>query len=102
MPWTTTQEVDRFLDRAAPFLVEDVVANNVLLTEAHFWSRIGAGTVDACFGWWEDDGLVAAAFVLLPDHPVICSPLPRSAAAAFQTRCPTQIAWASTPLTSVP
>ncbi|TQM64238.1 hypothetical protein [Humibacillus xanthopallidus] len=88
MPWTTTREVDRFLDRAAHFLAEDVVANNALLTEAHFWSRLPGGTDDACFGWWEKDDVVAAAFVLLPDHPVLCSPLHRSAASGLPAAVP--------------
>lgn len=88
MPWTTTREVDEFLGRAGDFLAADVVANNALLTEAHFWSRLPDSTDDASFGWWVDDGGVAAAFVLLPDHPVLCSHLGESAAAALPAAVP--------------
>lgn len=87
MSWTTTRDVDRFLERAADFLAEDVVANNALLTEARFWSRLPDGGDGACFGWWEQD-TVAGAFVLLPDHPVLCSPLQRSAASELPAALP--------------
>lgn len=87
MPWRATTEVDLFLTEAEPFLVRDAVANNTLLTEAHFWARL-PGAEGGLFGWWRERGEVEAAFVLLPDHPMLCSPLPRPAAAGLATAVP--------------
>jgi hypothetical protein len=71
----TTTDVERFLEEAGSFLVADAVANAVLLTEAGFWSRLGDPVPAATFGWWADAGVTEGAFVHLPDHPVLCSPL---------------------------
>ena len=71
----TTTEVDGFLAKARPFLVADPVANNVLLTEAHFWWRLPQPVPGARFGWWAEDGEANGAFVHIPEHPLVCSPL---------------------------
>src|SRR3954452_16516806 len=78
--WVTTTEVDHFLAEAGQFLESDAVANNALLTEARFWSRLPGEPVEGRFGWWLERSEVQAAFVHLPDHAVICSRLGRSAA----------------------
>jgi hypothetical protein len=75
MSWTTTTDVDLFLAEAEPFLAADPVANNVLLTEARFWQRLSDRTPPARFGWWSQDGATRSAFLHLPDHPPLCSPL---------------------------
>lgn len=82
MAWQTTADVAAFLASAGRFLESDPVRNNALLTEALFWrwlSGVGGGR----FGVWEQDGAVHAAFVELPDHPVLCSPLTDEATAAL-------------------
>src|SRR3954454_18547200 len=81
VPWVITTEVDQFLAKAGQFLESDAVANNALLTEARFWSRLPGEPVGGFFGWWVEGSEVEAAFVHLPDHAVICSRLSRSAAA---------------------
>jgi len=81
VPWVITTEVDQFLAKAGQFLESDAVANNALLTEARFWSRLPSEPVGGFFGWWVEGSEVEAAFVHLPDHAVICSRLSRSAAA---------------------
>lgn len=58
-----------------PFLASDPVANTVLLTEAHFWSRLSDPQPGARFGLWSEDGGPNSAFVHIPDHAPICSPL---------------------------
>jgi hypothetical protein len=88
VPWVTTTDVDRFLAEAGQFLVSDAVANNALLTEARFWSRLSGAAVDGTFGWWVEAGEVEAAFVNLPDHPVICSLLTPSSAAGLAGAVP--------------
>lgn len=75
MTWATTSHVDRFLAQAERFLAADPVANSVLLTEAHFWRRLPEPEPGARFGWWAQRDDVRAAFVHLPDHPVLLSPL---------------------------
>ena len=88
MPWVRTTDVDRLLVEAGHFLGGNVVANNALLTEARFWSGLPDRSADGVFGWWVGEHGVEAAFVHLPDHPVICSPLSRSAAAAVADAVP--------------
>ncbi len=55
----------------------------MLLTEAHFWARLPDPPPGARFGWWTEDDEASAAFVQVPDHPVITSPLHAAAAAAL-------------------
>jgi hypothetical protein len=88
VPWVTTNEVDRFLAEAGRFLESDAVANNALLTEARFWSRLPGEPVGGLFGWWVEGSEVKAALVRLPDHAVICSRLTRSAAADLPDAVP--------------
>jgi hypothetical protein len=73
--WVTTAEAARFLADAEPFLLSDPVANNVLLTEARFWSWLPDPAPGACFGWWADANGTHGAFVDIPDHAPVCSPL---------------------------
>jgi hypothetical protein len=75
MTWVTTTDVDRFLAEAGPFLASDPVANNVLLTEASFCSWLPDPVPGARFGWWVEGDLVRGAFIDLPDHATVCSPL---------------------------
>lgn len=75
MTWVTTADVGHFLRHAEPLLAADPVANSVLLTEARFWSRLSVPEPGAVFGWWAEDGSARAAFVYIPDHSVLCSPL---------------------------
>lgn len=75
MTWMTTTEVGRFLAEGMPFLAADPVANTVLLTEAHFWWRLSGPVPGARFGWWVEGDRAQGAFVQVPDHAVICSPL---------------------------
>lgn len=51
------------------------MANNVLLTETHFWWRLAQPVPGARFGWWAEGGKVNGAFVHIPEHPLICSHL---------------------------
>ena len=83
MTWEATTEVGRFLAHAGSFLDADPVANNVLLTEARFWSRLSSPAPGARFGWWIEGEEVSAAFVQIPDHATVCSPLPASSAASL-------------------
>ncbi len=75
MPWLTTTDAGRFLARAESFLVSDPVANNALLTEARFWARLSDAAPGARFGWWDHEGGPQGAFVDIPDHVPLCSPL---------------------------
>lgn len=75
MPWVTTTDAGRFLSQAGSFLVSDPVANNALLTEARFWVRLSAPAPGARFGWWTDEAGTGGAFVDIPDHVPLCSPL---------------------------
>jgi hypothetical protein len=78
--WVTTANVDLFLDEAEPLLAADPVANSMLLTEARFWSRLSVPKPPASFGWWTENGRAQAAFVHIPDHAAICSPLTAASA----------------------
>jgi hypothetical protein len=71
----TTTEVSRFLAEAELFLVSDPVANTVLLTEGRFWSWLPDPVPGARFGWWVEGSVVHGAFVYIPGHAPICSPL---------------------------
>lgn len=82
MTWHATTQVERFLAAAGPLLESDPVSNNALLTEASFWSRLGEQEPAARFGWWAPDR-PRAAWVHLPDHPVLCSPLPEASLAGL-------------------
>ncbi|MFC4783394.1 hypothetical protein ACT8ZV_02900 [Nocardioides sp. MAHUQ-72] len=81
MTWVTTSDAARFLAGAGPFLVSDPVANNALLTEASFWAQLPDPAPGARFGWWAEGGETGGAFVDIPDHPVLCSPLGAAAVA---------------------
>lgn len=83
MTWSTTPLVDEFLAEAGPYLTADPVANCVLLTEAHFWSRLPEKLPGASFGWWSEGGQVRGACALLPGHSALFSPLPPSAVTAM-------------------
>ena len=83
MSWETTPDVDLFLAETEALLTADPVANSVLLTEARFWSRLSNRESGARFGWWSEEGTAGAAFVHLPDHAAICSPLTLAAAASL-------------------
>jgi hypothetical protein len=73
--WVTTADVDQFLTETDALLAADPVANSMLLTEARFWSRLSVPEPAASFGWWTEHGRAQAAFVHIPDHAAICSPL---------------------------
>jgi hypothetical protein len=73
--WVTTAEAGRFLAEAEPFLLSDPVANNVLLTEARFWLWLSDPAPGARFGWWAEGNGTHGAFVDIPDHAPVCSPL---------------------------
>jgi hypothetical protein len=73
--WVTTAEAGRFLAEAEPFLLSDPVANNVLLTEARFWLWLSDPAPGARFGWWAEGNGTHGAFVDIPDHTLVCSPL---------------------------
>ena len=75
MTWVTTSDAGRFLAQADSFLVADPVANNALLTEARFWVRLSDPAPGARFGWWVHEGEARGAFVEIPDHVTVCSPL---------------------------
>ncbi len=75
MTWVTTGEVGRFLAEAQRFLVSDPVANNIVLTEARFWAWLSSPAPGARFGWWAEGGGTHGAFVDIPDHAPVCSPL---------------------------
>lgn len=80
MTWVTTADLDQFLAETESFLAADPVANSMLLTEAWFWSRLSVPEPGASFGWWTESGRAHAAFVHIPDHATICSPLTPAAA----------------------
>jgi hypothetical protein len=73
--WMTTDEAGRFLAAAEPFLRSDPVANNGLLTEARFWMWLSDPAPGARFGWWADGSGIGGAFVEIPGHVPVCSPL---------------------------
>lgn len=83
MTWTTTQDAATFLDAAGPHLAGDRVAHDPLLTEADHWAALDPPRGGGLFGWWEQKGSVASAFVLLPDHPLLCSRLTGEQAVAL-------------------
>jgi hypothetical protein len=85
MTWLATTDVGRFLAQAGPFLGSDPVANTALLTEARFWLRLSHPVSAARFGWWVEDGQAHAAFVHIPDHALICSPLSPASVADLPT-----------------
>jgi hypothetical protein len=84
----TTTNVADFLRVAGRFLENAAVVNNVLLTEAHFWSSLPEHADEGHFGWWVGERDVEAAFVHLPDHPVVCSPMDQPAAASLADALP--------------
>jgi len=86
--WETTTDVGRFLAAAEPFLALDPVANNMLLTEARFWSRLSDPPGVARFGWWAETSEASAAFVHIPDHAPLCSPLSDASAALLPEELP--------------
>ena len=89
MRWASTTAVDRFLAAAGRFLESDPVGNNALLTEAHFCSRLPSAQVGASFGWRvQESGAIDAAYVDLPDHALICSPMSPAAAAELPGAVP--------------
>lgn len=102
MTWVTTTEVGRFVAEGMPFLASDPVANNVLLTEAHFWRRLANPASGARFGWWAELGEVSAAFVHIPDHVVVCSPLSPVSVAGLPGVLATPPTWGSRPETWPP
>lgn len=57
------------------------MANTVLLTEAHFWGQLSDPPPGARFGLWSADGKAHGAFVHIPHHAPICSPLSRASIA---------------------
>ncbi len=73
--WVTTTEVGRFLGEVGPFLASDPIANTVLLTEACFWRRLSNPAPGARFGWWVEGNDAHGAFVHIPNHAPVCSPL---------------------------
>lgn len=73
--WVTTSDAGLFLAEAHSFLAADPVANNALLTEARFWVQLSDPPPGARFGWWVDEGEARGAFVEIPDHVPVCSPL---------------------------
>jgi hypothetical protein len=79
--WLTTTDAGRFLVAAEGFLLRDVVANNAVLTEARFWSSLSQPPPGARFGWWTDASGTQGAFVQIPEHMPICSPLTPAAIA---------------------
>jgi hypothetical protein len=84
--WVTTAETDRFLVEAQPFLHSDPVANNVLLTEARFWSWLSEPSPEARFGWWAEASGTRGAFVEIPGHAPVCSPLSAASLAELATQ----------------
>lgn len=86
MTWVTTEEAGRFLAEAQPFLYSDPVANNVLLTEARFWSWLSEPPQEARFGWWAEAGGIRGAFVEIPGHAPVCSPLSVASIAELATQ----------------
>jgi hypothetical protein len=84
--WVTTAEVDRFLAAAEPFLISDPVANTLLLTEARFWSWFSDPGPVARFGWWTEGTEAQSAFVHIPEHAPICSPLRAASIAELPDR----------------
>jgi hypothetical protein len=88
MGWVTTTDVGEFLAVAGPFLDADPVANTALLTEAHFWSQLSERVPAARFGWYAEATEVLAAFVDIPNHPPICSPLSTEAIADLPRHLP--------------
>ena len=83
MTWLTTTDAGRFLAASEAFLLHDVVATHALLTEARFWDSLSPPPSGARFGWWADSGGTQGAFVQIPDHTPICSPLTPAAIAAL-------------------
>lgn len=81
MTWLTTTDAGRFLAAAETFLLKDVVVNNALVTEARFWSSLSQPPPGARFGWWTDASGTHGAFVQIPEHLPICSPLTPAAIA---------------------
>ncbi len=81
MPWETTADVGEFLAKSGPFLGSDPVANNVLLTEAHFWQWLANPAPGDRFGWWAEGDQVHSAYLQILGHDPICSSLTCPAAA---------------------
>lgn len=83
MGWSTTADAAAFLRAAGPFLSADRLGHDPLLTEADFWSWLRPRPDGGLFGWWAHEDEVVAAFVFLPEHPVLCSRMTSPQAAAL-------------------
>jgi GNAT superfamily N-acetyltransferase len=83
MAWETTPDIERFVERAGPFLRSRPVEHTVPLTvvEALRAHRVGDG---ARLGWWTDPGgAVTGSFLWTPPHPPLLTAVPPGAAAAL-------------------
>ncbi|HEX4831677.1 MAG TPA: GNAT family N-acetyltransferase [Trebonia sp.] len=79
-----TQDLDRFIAAAGPWLVKSPVANNVLLTSiAAQQAGHAKGTAPAVYGWAEDKGSVLGAVRWPPPLPATVTAMPPAAAAAL-------------------
>jgi GNAT superfamily N-acetyltransferase len=77
MPWTTTEDLDEYLDIVTPFLWEDPVADTLLVTISDALRTRGIHAFShyrPVLGWWRDAaGTVGAALIQTPPFPVTLS-----------------------------
>ncbi|MER5731960.1 GNAT family N-acetyltransferase [Streptomyces sp. NPDC002138] len=87
MTWTFTEDLPAFVEAAGPALAADPLGNTQMLTTVDSLRRrgpnaFGAGT--PYFAWWTGaDGVVAAALLCTPPHPLLVGSLPAGALAAL-------------------
>jgi hypothetical protein len=78
--WSTTSDVHAFLAAAGDFLSSCPVEHSPLLTEADYLSRRPQPAADQAYGWWRAQaGDVRGAFVRVPRHPPLLTPMPGAA-----------------------
>jgi predicted GNAT family acetyltransferase len=81
--WSTTGDVEEFLEAAGAFLRSRPAENTVRLSVAETLRARGPrafGDADPRFGWWRAaDGGVAGAFLQTPPHPVLLARSPDDA-----------------------
>jgi predicted GNAT family acetyltransferase len=84
MAWTLTHDLDAYQSAAGGLLTSQPVRNTVLLSVLASLTRLGPaayGDEPPLFGWWSEGGVLSAAVLQTPPHPMLLTDLPGESAA---------------------